>query len=187
MANFLENLCRRHSQPRKAENYYKHALRVNPDYEWASYNLAATLAHSYQYDDNAKLSIGVFEVRSSFVLPPFEDELAQLIDIEFNEKFAAWEAAKEAAEEAAKLEPEPKLDQLNQNAPKPPRTWSAFSKLKLAWNEAQSQDKEEPFRLLCALGYQLLSQNQAVCFKVFEWAIQRNPLMQTCVAFYFVH
>ena len=178
LANFLGNLCRRHSQPRKAENYYKHALRVNPDYEWASYNLAATLAHSYQYDNNAKLSISGFEVRSSFVLPPFEDELAQLIDIEFNEKFAAWEAAKEAAE-AAKLEPEPKaFDQPEPKRPKTPKEpGQLFTKLKLAWNEAQSpQDKEEPFRLLCALGYQLLSQNQAVCFKVFEWAVQRNPL-----------
>ena len=67
--NFLGIVSRRHSQPRQAENYYKHALRANPDYNWASYNLAATLAHSYQYDDNAKLSISVFEVRSSFVLP----------------------------------------------------------------------------------------------------------------------
>ena len=179
LANFLGNLCRRHSQPRKAENYYKHALKVNPDYEWASYNLAATLAHSYQYDDNAKLSISFFEVRTSFVLPPFEDELAQLIDMEFNEKYAAWEAAKEAAEEAAKLEPEPKT--FDQPEPKrlktPKEPGQLFSKLKLAWNEAQSpQDKEEPFKLICALGYQLLSQNQAVSFKVFEWAVQRNPL-----------
>ena len=33
LANFLGNLCRRHSQPRRAENYYKHALKVSPDYE----------------------------------------------------------------------------------------------------------------------------------------------------------
>jgi hypothetical protein len=179
LANFLGNLCRRHSQPRQAENYYKHALKVNPEYDWASYNLAATLAHSCQYDENAKLSISVFEVRSNFVLPLFEDELAKLIDMEFNGKFAAWKATKDAVEDAAKLDPETKaFDQPEPKRPKSPKEpGQLFSKLKSQWMETQSLlDKEEPFKLICALGYQLLSQNQPVSFKIFEWAVQRNPL-----------
>ena len=189
LANTLGNLCRRHGQLRKAENFYRHALKADPGFELASYNLAATLAHSEEYDENARQAIREFEEQSGFVLPPYVDELAELCRLEYEQKHAEWLAARESAEAEAKQNPEAEAFEAPEpEIPEQPREpGQLFVRLRAEWNDAKTpQAKQAPFRLICGLGYHLLSLRQPISFKVLEWAVQRNPMDAKLRCFQFV-
>jgi tetratricopeptide (TPR) repeat protein len=190
LANLLGTLYRRQNEHRKAENFYRHALKADAQHKLASYNLAATLAHCEVYDEGAVDALASLEELKNFVIPPFEKELEELCKMELARKQAEFDA-EQAAKAAEGEEPEDP-EAIAAARPKDPPAYpqepeKLANQIRQIWFDAKTaEDKADPFRLMCGLAYHLLEARRPISYKIFEWAVPRDPMNQTLRCFQFV-
>ena len=84
LANILGNSYRKKHDWKRAKNMYQYCLKHGPDFKYAFYNLAATIAKVEVADGTAVSAIDEFEKMSDFVLPDIKEGLDTLIEIQQN-------------------------------------------------------------------------------------------------------
>ncbi len=78
LANTLGNCARRQENFKQANNLYRHALKIKRGYQFAFYNLAASMGKVLKYDDEIIQLIKKFASLTNFILPDYtEDENIQ--------------------------------------------------------------------------------------------------------------
>lgn len=73
LANKLGNITRKLDNHKQANNLYKKALRINRDYDYAMYNLAASMGNVKKYDQEIKQIISKYVVSEDFVTPAYKN------------------------------------------------------------------------------------------------------------------
>jgi len=68
----MGNFARKIKDYNQAETHYRAALKAKKDFTPAFYNLAATLAKVYIFDNDVKLSIAMFDKVDNFILPDYQ-------------------------------------------------------------------------------------------------------------------
>jgi tetratricopeptide (TPR) repeat protein len=90
-ANQLGNCARKQGNYKSANNFYRHALKINKRFEIAFYNLAASMGKVDRYDEDIKIVLQEIYKTDYFVLPEYagNKEIIKIIDtalIHKNEK-----------------------------------------------------------------------------------------------------
>ena len=75
LANILGNTYRKKHDWKQAKNMYHYCLKHDPDFKYAFYNLAASVAKLEVADGTAVSAIDEFEKMSDFVLPDIKEGL----------------------------------------------------------------------------------------------------------------
>ena len=73
LANVVGNCARRQKNYKQANNLYRYALKINPKYQVAFYNLAASMGKVEKYDDEIKSSLDKIGDIKDYILPEFEE------------------------------------------------------------------------------------------------------------------
>ena len=73
LANVVGNCARRQKNYKQANNLYRHALKINPKYQVAFYNLAASMGKVEKYDDEVKRALDKIGDIKDYILPEFEE------------------------------------------------------------------------------------------------------------------
>ena len=84
LANILGNTYRKKHDWKQAKNMYHYCLKHDPDFKYAFYNLAASVAKLEVADGTAVSAIDEFEKMSDFVLPDIKEGLDKLIEMQQN-------------------------------------------------------------------------------------------------------
>ncbi len=98
LANRLGNAARKQGNYAQAENLYRHALKIQPDYRLAYYNLGACRAKAEIYDTQVRETLAQYFNFTHYLLPP-----AKKTKLSLNQALETLSQKKEAAQ-AKKLE-----------------------------------------------------------------------------------
>lgn len=71
LANKLGNCARKQKNFKQANNFYRHALKINKNFELAFFNLAASMGKVEKYDEDVKSAIDKFNEVKEYILPDF--------------------------------------------------------------------------------------------------------------------
>ncbi|MDX2469967.1 MAG: hypothetical protein QNL04_05250 [SAR324 cluster bacterium] len=113
LANILGNCARKDENFKQANNLYRHALKIKKGYQFAFYNLAASMGKVEKYDDEVVQAIKKFGNIATFILPDFTEDAAvqanyEKLIIEFKEQEKETRI-KELTETLEKLDQEDKV------------------------------------------------------------------------------
>jgi len=94
LANRLGNLARKTGNNQQANNLYKKALRIDPEFKLAFDNLAASLGNVDKFDEEISQLLNRFIVSEHFVVPFYRDdpELEAHIIADLTQRKEAWKA-----------------------------------------------------------------------------------------------
>ena len=87
-ANALGNCARKLGNYKNANNFYRHALKINKRFENAFYNLAASMGKVDRYDENVKSALQEIYKTDYFVLPEYagNDDIVNIISTALTHK-----------------------------------------------------------------------------------------------------
>ncbi|MDT8445523.1 MAG: hypothetical protein RRB13_01345 [bacterium] len=71
LANLVGNCSRRQKNFKQANSLYRHALKVNPKFRTAFFNLAASMGKVDKYDDEVRHSIETYANMQEYLLPDY--------------------------------------------------------------------------------------------------------------------
>ena len=71
LANTLGNCARRQKNYKQANNLYRHALKINKNYAFAFYNLAASMGKVEKYDHEIRDSLKIFQKINDYIFPEY--------------------------------------------------------------------------------------------------------------------
>lgn len=74
LVNLVGNCARKQKNYKQANNLYRHALKINRNYPFAFYNLAASMGKVEKYDADVKRSFSVFSGIKDYVLPEYTED-----------------------------------------------------------------------------------------------------------------
>jgi len=96
LANIVGNCARRQKNYKQANNLYRHAYRINPKYQVAFYNLAASMGKVEKYDDEIKNSLQKIGDIKDYIYPDFEEgsDFIENLTEELTQKRAQQKAEK---------------------------------------------------------------------------------------------
>ncbi len=74
LANLVGNCARRQKNFKQANNLYRFALKINRNYPFAFFNLAASMGKVEKYDGDVKKSLRVFDDIKDYILPEYSED-----------------------------------------------------------------------------------------------------------------